>query len=92
MPERDGESVVIDNFAPQPYPLECSPDGETWQLIIGWQRAGDGRLTPVVAPTAGGWVGPLADPSSLQYRPADTRPMVHTVAPTAAPSRRDRRT
>jgi hypothetical protein len=39
---------MIENFTPQPYPLEVS-HGDTWQLVIGWTRDADGYLTPLVA-------------------------------------------
>lgn len=59
---------MIDNFEPQPYPLECSADGgEQWVLVVGWQKTGDGRLTPVLAIEAGG-LAAVTDPSTLRYR------------------------
>jgi hypothetical protein len=80
---------VIDNFAPQPYPLECSSDGSAWQLVIGWQKTGDGRLTPVVTAPDGG-LGAVAEMAALRYRLADTRPTVQP-ARTAPPARAPRR-
>lgn len=38
----------IDAFVAQPYPLEHSTDGETWQLVIGWTGEEDG-IMPVLA-------------------------------------------
>jgi hypothetical protein len=87
---------MIDNFAPQPYPLECSRDdaGQTWQLVIGWRQYGD-TLAPLHTSPDGGLVTNL-DPSDLRYRVADTRPIggrppAPAAAPTVQPARRERR-
>lgn len=89
---------MIDNFAPQPYPLECSRDGDTWSLVIGWRQNPNTRLQPVVAWPDGG-ITTLDDPSDqLRYRPADTRPVAPRptasaaarVEPAASSPRRER--
>jgi hypothetical protein len=54
---------VIENFTAQPYPLECTADGVTWTLVIGWQKAGL-KLVPVVAD------GLVADGTATKFRPA----------------------
>lgn len=77
---------MIDNFAPQPYPLECCADGETWLLVLGWQRSQTGDLTPVVAAPAGGVVPVGGWVEAVRYRLADTRPVA--PRPTASPSAR----
>jgi hypothetical protein len=87
---------VIDNFAPQPYPLECSVDGETWSLVIGWRKDPTGQfIEPLVAMPDGG-IMTVADPDELRYRPAVTRPSVapgvERVATPAAAPRRERAT
>ena len=69
---------MIENFSPQPYPLECSADGATWSLVIGWTTIGDGRvgadtLVPVTAHPSGG-LADVVTTADLAYRPADTRP------------------
>jgi hypothetical protein len=65
---------VIDNFAPQPYPLEASDDGETWSLVLGWTRNQAGEIVP------------LTHTGEVRYRLAETRPVA--PRPTASPSAR----
>ena len=62
---------MIENFTPQPYPLECSGDGATWELVIGWTTI-EGRVTPVLS--RGTAALAEFDASEMSYRPADTRP------------------
>ena len=63
---------MIENFEPQPYPLECSSDGETWALVIGWQRVGP-DLRPMVASAD----APLMTTAGeLRYRVAGDRSVV----------------
>lgn len=70
---------MIDNFAPQPYPLEASTDGATWRLVIGWQRAsGTGELTPVFASD---------DLGSPRYRLAAPPTSTLRASPSAVSSR-----
>ena len=82
-----GRHDVIDNFTAQPYPLECTADGVTWTLVIGWQKLGlafdgDGRITPVIAAPD----GLVADGTALRYRIA--RPtMALSARPAVASSR-----
>jgi len=76
---------MIDNFTAQPYPLECSADGTVWALVIGWQKLGDGRLTPVVAPSDTP-LGAVADPTELRYRVAGAHPVAPS-RPAKAPTR-----
>jgi hypothetical protein len=85
---------VIDNFAPQPYPLEASADGETWTLVIGWRiRPGSNDLTPLLALETGLTSATDTMDKPLRYRPADTRPTVAPrAAPSAEPARRERAT
>jgi hypothetical protein len=59
---------VIENFVPQPYPLECTTDGETWELVIGWRKEPTGEVRPLTA-----------DKGGVQYRIADTRPVVRSA-------------
>lgn len=85
---------MIDNFAPQPYPLEASAEPGTWVLVIGWRQTPDGQLTPVLAPPDGA-LTTAAGPSGLRYRPADTRPIGgpqsgRIAAPTVLPARSGR--
>jgi hypothetical protein len=86
---------VIDNFAPQPFPLEASADEGIWMLVIGWQRTGDGRLDPVLV-SADGPLMAVSYPAELRYRLADTRPTggrspAVAAVPTVQPARRERR-
>lgn len=86
---------MIDNFAPQPYPLEACTQPGTWALVIGWQRSGDGRLDPVLAP-ADGPLTTVSYPAELRYRVARTGPgyritSTPAAAPTAQPARREPR-
>jgi hypothetical protein len=75
---------VIENFVAQPYPLECTADGVTWALVLGWAKIAD-RITPVVAPSDSP-LGPVADGTALRYRVA--RPaMALSSRPTPAASR-----
>ena len=75
---------MIDNFVPQPYPLECAREPAspteipTWSLVLGWQRTEDGRLVPVL------------DVDGLQFRQA-AAPRTAADAPraTSAASVRD---
>jgi hypothetical protein len=72
---------VIENFTAQPYPLECTADGVTWSLVIGW-RGIDGRITPVIATPD----GLVADGTAMRYRGA--RPgMALSARPAVASSR-----
>jgi hypothetical protein len=84
---------VIDNFAPQPYPLECSADGETWSLVIGWRRQEPaGELVPILALAEGG-LTPAASAFERHYRLASAaRPAAvapRATASVARPSVRD---
>lgn len=83
---------MIDNFAPQPYPLECSVDGDTWRLVVGWREV-DGQLVPMSV-ILGDLALPAFDPGPLHYRVADTRPIAGRAAPavasTGTPARRER--
>jgi hypothetical protein len=86
---------VIDNFEPQPFPLEASAEAGTWMLVIGWQRTGDGRLDPVLV-SADGPLMTVSFPAELRYRLADTRPIggrapAPASASTVQPARRERR-
>ena len=64
---------MIENFVPQPYPLECSAGDGTWMLVIGWSARTDNILSPIVAhPDGGTWR--IDDTAALQYRPVDPRP------------------
>lgn len=80
---------MIENFAPQPYPLECSPNGETWFLVIGWQRLGDGRLAPVLATKDSG-LAVSNDTSTLHYRLTGSRIVQGALEPmrSAEPDKR----
>jgi hypothetical protein len=88
---------VIDNFAPQPYPLEASAEPGIWMLVIGWRKDPTGQfIEPMVAWPEGG-ITTAADPDELRYRPADTRPVggrppAPAAAPTVQPARRERPT
>jgi hypothetical protein len=87
---------VIDNFAPQPFPLEASAEAGTWLLVIGWQRTGDGRLDPVLV-SADGLLMTVSYPAELRYRLVDTRPIggraaAPAAATTVTPARRERAT
>ena len=77
---------MIENFVPQPYPLECSADGETWMLVLGWTAGEDEPRVPVLAAPAGGtWDYP--DPGgSLRYRLAAVRQVATTerLSPSAS--------
>lgn len=70
---------MIENFTAQPYPLECTADGVTWTLVIGWREISD-RLTPVIASPD----GLVADGTAMRYREArptmtlSARPAVKT--------------
>jgi hypothetical protein len=80
---------VIDNFEPQPFPLECSTEPDSWMLVLGWQRDSAGRLAPVVANPSGGTAA-IVDPSGLGYRLADGRSVVRSAQsspPGVAPRR-----
>jgi hypothetical protein len=84
---------VIDNFAPQPYPLECSTEEGIWRLVFGWRQTGDGRIVPTVQAADGSLVTVGAD--VLQYRVTGGGPIVgpqrRVSAPTVQPARRERR-
>jgi hypothetical protein len=66
---------VIDNFAPQPYPLECSVDGETWELVIGWRKEPTGEVRPLTA-----------DQGGVQYRVVQNPQNARFVSSTSSPS------
>jgi hypothetical protein len=81
---------VIDNFTPQPYPLECSFDGGPWALVLGWQRdVTKGLIALTASPDRDG--APISyDALQVRYRLADTRPTVQparTMPPARAPRR-----
>lgn len=84
----------MDDFTPQPYPLECSTATGTWMLVIGWRIDPTGQPQPLVAWPEGG-LSALSDPSDqLRFRLADTRPNAGRAAPavasTGTPARRER--
>jgi hypothetical protein len=59
---------VIDNFEPQPYPLEASiDDGVTWTLVLGWRKRPTGELEPLIAGR-----------DDVHYRLADARSIVRS--------------
>lgn len=77
---------MIEDFVPQPYPLELSTDGETWELVLGWSPVnGDMRPVTTTHPDLGGlsfrqalpasvqraMVGPAAAASSSSIAPAE---------------------
>jgi hypothetical protein len=74
---------VIDNFAPQPYPLEVSTAEGIWFLVIGWRRDKAGNLVPL-ADTPDGLID-LADSFDrpLHYRQAAPPTSTLRVSPTA---------
>lgn len=81
---------MIDNFTPQPYPLECQREGvQTWTLVIGWRLTPDRQLTPVIATGTG--LETVTNPAGLWFRSADTRPAAQparasvAVAPSRGP-------
>jgi hypothetical protein len=75
---------VIDNFVPQPYPLECSPDGSTWHLVLGW-RQHDDTIAPVIALPDGGTATNTVDEDRLTYRQARPPAITLRPSPTTAP-------
>lgn len=72
-----------DGFMLQPYPLECSADGEHWSLVIAWrQQPGTAELVPLTATEAG-----LTTPidGGLRYRlPPSERRGPAAIPPVAA--------
>jgi hypothetical protein len=80
---------MLENFVPQPFPLECSPDGTTGARVVGWKVDQLHRVMPVISP---GLAVAAEMTAGLQFRPADTRPGVaprpsRIAAPVAAPRR-----
>jgi hypothetical protein len=85
----------MDDFAPQPYPLEASYDDLPWALVLGWSRDKLGVLGVLVyLPESSGAIEWNAN--QCRFRPADTRPIGGRAAAQAAasavqPARRERR-
>ncbi|HTF49380.1 MAG TPA: hypothetical protein VK735_18215 [Pseudonocardia sp.] len=73
--DRQGARLMLDNFAPQPYPLEASYDDLPWAFVLGWSRDKLGVLGVLVyLPESSGAIEWNAN--QCRFRVADTRSVV----------------
>lgn len=65
---------MIENFVPQPYPLEVSTDGSTWELVLGWSPVnGDARPVTATHPELSGLTFRVVqNPQNARVAPAAT--------------------